>query len=78
MVLTPLVILILILSSSHLFKDSQDASKESKVTEPAIESDRKLFGDVGIQKVIRDKKFTQINQTVEKNGIAFTIHEIMF
>ncbi|MGA5690608.1 DUF4179 domain-containing protein [Cytobacillus pseudoceanisediminis] len=75
MILTPLIIMILILSSDHLLTDSKDASKEP---EPAAESDRDLFGDAGIQNIINHDLFTEINQTVEKNGVAFTIHEIMY
>ncbi|MBG9654910.1 DUF4179 domain-containing protein [Cytobacillus firmus] len=76
LILTPLIMMILILSSEHLLMtDSKDASKEA---EPATESDRRLFGDAGIQTIIKKDLFTGINQTVEKNGVAFTIHEIMY
>ncbi|WP_264739711.1 DUF4179 domain-containing protein [Cytobacillus firmus] len=78
MVLTPLIIMILILSSDRLLTDSKDASKESEAPEPATEPERDLFGDAGIQNIIKDDLFTEINQTVEKNGAAFTIHEIMY
>ncbi|MCM3244956.1 DUF4179 domain-containing protein [Cytobacillus oceanisediminis] len=79
LVITPVVAIVLLLSSTQLISNiKQEASKETEVSEPSNESELVPFGDIGIQKVKREGMFTSIEQTVEKHGIAITLHELMY
>lgn len=77
MATAPVLALILTLSIQDFGQKIEKQPQSAELKSPP-ESDSSFFGDEGIQRVKKEGKFQQINQTVEDNGIAVTLHEVMY
>jgi hypothetical protein len=78
MVLAPFIFILLLFSLDKFAGVVPEKHAQSTVIKSAPESVKTVIGDSGIQKLLEQGKFQQVNQTVKDKGISITLHEIMY
>ncbi|MCP1160609.1 DUF4179 domain-containing protein [Bacillus infantis] len=73
----PLIATILIISSNSSINNLPEKPLSSTI-EDKDNAVHNPLGDAGLQNLHNEGKFQEINQTVEDNGIAVTIHEALY
>lgn len=73
----PLIATILIISSNSSIINHPEKPLSSTIAD-RDETVHNPLGDAGLQNLHNEGKFQEINQTVEDNGIAVTIHEALY
>lgn len=73
----PLIATILIISSNSSINNLPEKPLSSTIAD-RDEAVHNPLGDAGLQNLHNEGKFQEINQTVEDNGIAVTIHEALY
>ncbi|MDW2876516.1 MULTISPECIES: DUF4179 domain-containing protein [Bacillaceae] len=73
----PLIATILIISSNSSINNHPEKPLSSTIAD-RDEAVHNPLGDAGLQNLHNEGKFQEINQTVEDNGIAVTIHEALY